>query len=113
MSVLSRLFLVAFLAVFSVGSVMHAGSAASMTIEMAMAESTDAGMADCEACGDQDGESMLACDLHCASAAHAAVPASGGAGMEPVLARTVAWPEDVRLSGLGSPPPGHPPRHIL
>lgn len=113
MSLVSRLLLLAFLAVFSAGSVLHAGGAASMTIEMATAESMDAGMADCQACGDQDGESMLACDLHCASAAHAAIQASGEAEKEPVLAQTVAWPVDVRLFGHGSPPPGRPPRHIL
>lgn len=113
MSCASRLLIVALLAVFSAGSAVHAGGATSMTIAMAVAESSDAGMADCEACGVRDGSAMAACDLQCASAAHAAVPASAVAGMVPVLAQTVTWPADTRLTGLGSPPPGHPPRHIL
>ncbi len=84
-----------------------------MTMEMAMTDSADSGMVDCKACGGEDGDALLACDFVCASGAHAAVIASDELVAEPGSVQILNRPGEVRMSGLGLPTPGHPPRPIL
>lgn len=105
---------VALLAVFAVGSVVHATSTTTMAVKMALADGGPMDMADCTGC-DADGngdESGLGCDLVCTA------PFVADLGAETALsvpaAVSTASPKGVYdFVGRTSPPDPYPPRTLI
>lgn len=106
--VLTRALMVALLAVFVSGSVVHAAGTTVMAIQMDMMEH-DADMKDCEGCAD-DGQGNAPCDLDCIAPLLATVsPAE--TSQAPALNET--GPCAARcLVGRTGPPELHPPRFL-
>lgn len=109
MRYLARLTMIAALAVFLAGSVLHAAGSAAMATETVAADMV--AMADCGACGGEDaGAAGIACDFVCNVSGFAAMPAPAeGAG--PVAASR-ARPAFANRSfrGLTGLPAKEPPR---
>lgn len=112
MTFLTRMILVATLAVFTAASVVHAAGSTAMAVEMSVVYATDMGIADCEACG-EEGAGATACDFVCSAGSFAAVPVSEGAEIMPTLRDLRQRAAEVLLSGFATLPLRHPPRFIL
>lgn len=114
MSKFVRILVVALLAVFAAGSVVHATSTTTMAVKMALADGGPMDMADCTGC-DADGngdENGLACDLVCTA------PSIAGSGAETALsvpvALSIAAPKGVSdFVGRTGPPDPYPPRTLI
>lgn len=114
MSKFVRILVVAFLAVFAAGSVVHAASTTTMTVKMALADSGPMDMAECAAC-DPDGgvdEGGPICSLVC-TAPFVADLGTGDILSGPVVVAT-ATPKGVYdFVGRTSSPEPHPPRALI
>lgn len=114
MSKFVRILVVALLAVFAVGSVVHATSTTTMAVKMATANGGPMDMADCTGC-DADGngdESGLACDLVCTAPFVADLGAGTALGV-PVGESTAALKGVYDFVGRTGPPVPYPPRTLI
>lgn len=114
MSRFVRIIVVAFLAVFAAGSVVHAASTTTMAVKMALADSGPMDMADCTECdaGSNGDEGGPTCDLVC-TAPFVADLGTGNILSGPVAVST-ATPKGVYdfVGRTGSPEP-YPPRALI
>ena len=114
MSKFVRVLVVAFLAVFAAGSVVHATSLTTMAVKMALADSGPMDMADCAGC-DSDGngdKGGLACDLVC-TAPFVADLGTGSTLSGPVAVSTATPKGDYDFVGRTGPPEPYPPRTLI
>lgn len=108
-----RILAVALLAAFSVGSVVHAASATTMSVTMALADHGAMDMADCDACcpGPDESGDCVACDAVCLAPLVANL---GPGGALSISARVplagCAIPDFVGRTGQPEP---FPPRNLV
>lgn len=109
-----RILVAALLAVFAVGSVVHATSTTTMAVKMALADGGPMDMADCTGCdaegnGDDGG---LTCDLVC-NAPFVADLGTESTVSVPVAVSTVEPRGVYDFVGRTGPPDPHPPRTLI
>jgi len=108
-----RIFMVALIAAFAVGTVAQAASSTTMSLKMALADGGAMDMADCQGCGsDGDGENEgLSCDIVCVS------PLLANLGVEAhalqVSGPSLSTRSFYHLAGRTSPPEPYPPRTLI
>lgn len=105
-----RILAILMLAVFAAGSVVHAATAASMNMKMALAAIDSGDMGDCQDCpgGSDD---MKSCDNVCVSPLLAVVP-SGQPGLPEAETATESLAPHSGAGRTGLPDP-YPPRSII
>lgn len=114
MSKFVRILVVALLAVFAAGSVVHATSTTTMAVKMALADGDTMEMADCTGC-DTDGrgdDGGLACDLVC-TAPFVADLATKFDLSGPVGVSTAGQKGIYDFVGRTGPPDPYPPRTLI
>lgn len=109
-----RIVVVALLAAFAAGSVVHATGMTTMALKMAFADGGTMDMADCTGCdADGDGDDGgLVCDLVCT------VPFVADLGMQSIVSAPVAVSTAEPTSvydfvGRTGPPDPYPPRTLI
>lgn len=107
MSKLVRTLVIVLLAVFAVGTVVHAASATSMAVKMALADTNGGNMGDCPDCSGDEGRVPL-CDQVCVTP-FVAMPV-GTAPALPVFAYNFAITSLGDSASLSGPPDPYPPR---
>lgn len=113
MSRLARTLLVALLAVFAASVVVHAASATTMAVKMALADGGAMDMADCDGCGSGDAgdKSGPPCDIVCIAPFVATVNAETAPAF-PMSATAVTWVSR-DFAGRTGPPDPYPPRTLI
>lgn len=111
---LARILVAALLAVFAAGSVVHATSATTMAVKMALADGATLDMSDCMGCdaegsGDEGGQT---CDLVCTAPFVADLGAGSTTGL-PAAVSTVEPKSVYDFVGRTGPPDLHPPRSFI
>jgi len=104
-----RLPILILLAAFALGTVVHAASTTSMSIDMTLAGAGGTNMADCEGCSDDCGN-LPSCDGGCATPLFATMMADASTGPEGaggIGAMTRSF------LGAAAPPDPYPPRSII
>lgn len=107
MNKLVRTLVIVLLTVFAVGTVVHAVSATSMAVKMALAETGGGNMGDCPDCSGDEGRVPL-CDQVCVTP-FVGMPVGGALALPLVAYNFVAVPLDDSAS-LSGPPDPYPPR---
>jgi hypothetical protein len=109
---LARILLVALLAVFAASGVVHAASATTMAVKMALADGDAMDMADCDGCGSGDAgnKSGPPCDMVCIAPFVATVNAETALAF-PMSATAVDWASR-DFAGRTGPPDPYPPRNL-
>mgnify|MGYP003654066327 CR=1 FL=1 len=110
MKMFSRLMLIGFLGLFVVGTVADTTNATAMSLKMALADSNDMGMGECNDC---DGENGIksSCDLVCVAPLLAHF-AEGAIFLPPHASLTVTI-DIVVFTGRTGPPDHNPPRTLI
>lgn len=104
-----RILSILLLAVFAVGTVVHAANVASMNMQMAFAAIDGGDIGGCQDCPD-GGDDMQLCDDVCVSPISAVMP-FGQAGL-PEVAATIERSVSRSMSGRTGLPNPYPPRFI-
>jgi len=108
----ARLFALILLAAFAAGSVVHAASATSMSVKMALSDSAAMDMADCEGCGSDDSsDGTLTCDIVCIAPLVASLSPDSFLAARPSSSPKVSDSYDY-VGRTGSPEP-YPPRILI
>lgn len=105
--------MVALLAVFAASVVVHAASATTMAVKMALADGGAMDMADCDGCGSGDAgdKSGPPCDMVCIAPFVATVNAEASPAF-PMSATAVTWVSR-DFAGRTGPPDPYPPRSLI
>lgn len=109
-----RILVVALLAVFAAGSVVHATGMTTMAVKMALADSGPMDMADCTGCDadDNGGDGGLACDLVCTTSLVADLGTESPLSV-PVPVSTAGPKGAYDFLGRTGPPDPYPPRTLI
>lgn len=113
MSRLASTLLAALLVVFTASGVVHAASATTMAVKMALADGGAMDMAGCDGCGSGDAgdKSGPPCDMVCIAPFVATVNAETEPAF-PMSATAVSWVSR-DFAGRTGPPDPYPPRSLV
>jgi len=108
-----RIFMIMLITAFAVGTVAHAASNTTMSLQMALADSGAMDMADCQGCGsDGDGENEgLSCNMVCVSSLLASLGVEAHALQ--VSGPSLSTRSFYDLAGRTGPPEPYPPRTLI
>lgn len=114
MSKLARILVVALLAVFAAGSVVHATVATTMIVNMTFADDGLMDMADCASCDtDENGdESGLVCDFVCTAPFIAGLGPATALSLPAAVSRAAST-GSYDFVGRTGPPDPYPPRTLI
>lgn len=109
----ARILVIAVLAAFAAGSVVHVASATTMSVKMALSDTGAMDMADCEGCGSSggDGDGGLTCDIVCLAPLLANLSPDGVLAVSPGASPTS--PAFYDFVGRTGPPEPYPPRTLI
>lgn len=112
MKMFVRLLMIALLAAFAAGSVVHAAGSSNMATTMLVSGEAAMMASDCEACG-EFADMGSACDLLCVANGVATIPVLQANGFVPLHRGTLVPAPARDLLGHVGPPAKQPPRSLI